>query len=189
MGENVSLSGDGSTDLETPGNLTYAWDFGDGGTTNDATGKNVQHAYLDPGVYKAKLTVTDPDGLSGSATATVTVTLPAGSVKPVAVIKVKPKRPGVDRKVRFVGKKSTGTGTLTYAWNFHNGGKKVDATGKKVKTFVRRVGMHKVTLTVTDSTGATAKKTVSYRVRHHYSNRDTTRTVSPDLFRGLISLW
>ncbi len=190
VGENVSLSGDGSTDLETPNNLTYAWDFGDGGTTNDATGKNIQHAYLNPGVYIAKLTVTDPGGLSGSDTETVTVTLPAGSVKPVAVIKVKPKRPGVDRKVRFVGKKSTGTGALTYAWNFHNGGKKVDGTGKKVKTFVRRVGMHKVTLRVTDSTGATAKKTVSYRVRHHYSNRGTTtRAVSPDLFRGLISLW
>ena len=106
------------------------------------------------------------------------------------VIKVKPKRPGADRKVRFVGKKSTGTGALTYAWNFHNGGKKVDATGKKVKTFMRRVGRHKVTLIVTDSTGATDKASKTFRVRAHYSNRSAApRTVDPELFRGLVSLW
>ena len=105
---------------------------------------------------------------------------------PVAHIRVKPKHPGVDRKVRFVGKKSTGTGALTYAWNFHNGGKKVDGTGKKVKTFVRRVGRHKVTLTITDSTGATAKATVRYRVRSHYSNRSM---VDVHRLRGLVSLW
>ena len=136
--------------------------------------------------------MSDPDGLNATATATVTVTQTGGpgATKPVAVIKVKPKRPGNDRKVWFVGKKSTGTGALTYAWNFHNGGKKVDGTGKKVKTFVRRVGRHKVTLTVTDSTGATARTTVSYRVRAHYSNRTApARTVDPEVFKGLISLW
>jgi PKD repeat protein len=194
VGQPVTLSAEGSTDAETPGNLTYSWDFGDGGTIKDATGKTVNHAYTKAGTYAAKVTVSDPEGLNDTATATVTVTQSGGpggpTAGPVARIRVKPKHPGTDRKVRFVGKKSTGTGTLTYAWNFHNGGTKVDGTGKKVKTFVRRVGLHKITLTVTDSTGATAKSTVSYRVRHHYANRvTTTRQVSPHLFRGLIRLW
>ena len=154
------------------------------------------HAFPKAGTYVAKVTVSDPDGLNAAAATSVRVTGPptgpptGPGTKPVAVIKVKPKRPGADRKVRFVGKKSTGTGALTYAWNFHNGGKKVDAKGKKVKTFMRRVGRHKVTLTVTDSTGATDKASKTFRVRPHYSNRTAApRTVDPDLFRGLVSLW
>ncbi|MDX6372160.1 MAG: immune inhibitor [Nocardioidaceae bacterium] len=193
-GQPVVFSAAGSTDAETPGALTYAWRFGDGTT---ASGVTATHAYASAGHYTARVTVTDPGGLTGAATVSVTVrsaVTPPGSgnasVRPVAVIKVKPKRPGTDRKVRFVGKRSTGTGALTYTWNFHNGGKRLDATGKKVKTFVRRAGVHMVTLTVTDSTGATAKQTVRYRVRHHYSNRAAlSRAVGQQLSRQLAGLF
>ena len=204
-GQTVSFSAAGSTDAETPNDLTYEWAFGDGTT---ATGKTAEHAYATAGSYSAKVTVTDPEGLAGSATVALTVSQqppgppgppgpPAppgtdgggGNTGPVAVIKVKPKRPGTDRKVRFVGKKSTGTGALTYAWNFHNGGKRLDATGKKVKTFMRRPGRHKVTLVVTDSTGAKAKTSLTYRVRRHYSNRSASRVVDPAQLRGLARLW
>jgi PKD repeat protein len=194
-GQPVAFSAAGSTDAETPGALTYAWRFGDGTTANGVT---ATHAYASVGRYTARVTVTDPGGLTGTATVSVTVrsavVTPPGSgnasVKPVAVIKVKPKRPGTDRKVRFVGKKSTGTGALTYAWNFHNGGRRLDGTGKKVKTFVRRAGLHMVTLTVTDSTGATAKSTVHYRVRHHHSHRAALgRAVGRQLSRQLAGLF
>ena len=36
-GADVALDGTNSTDAETPDTLTYAWDFGDGGDTVDAT--------------------------------------------------------------------------------------------------------------------------------------------------------
>ena len=195
VGQQVTLSAAGSTDAETPDNLTYSWSFGDGGTGKDASGQTVTHAFPQAGTYIAKVTVSDPDGLNDAATAVVTVTDDSsggggpGGAGPVAKIRVKPKHPGTDRKVRFVGKASTGTGALTYAWNFHNGGKKVDATGKKVKTFVRRPGRHKVTLTVTDSTGATDKQTVSYRVRTHFSNRSAQRAVAIGLYRQLASMF
>lgn len=52
----------------------YAWDLGDGTT---ATGANVSHSYASPGDYTARLTVTDNDGLTDSATASIRVMAPA----------------------------------------------------------------------------------------------------------------
>ena len=46
------------------------WEFGDGGM---AGGAKATHTYTAPGTYTAKVTVTDPSGLKGSATVTVTV--------------------------------------------------------------------------------------------------------------------
>jgi PKD repeat protein len=55
--------------------LTYAWDFGDGGT---ATTKDAMHTYTAVGVYYAKLTVRDGKGGVGTALSKVTVTPLAG---------------------------------------------------------------------------------------------------------------
>ena len=53
------------------GDLTYAWDFGDGGTadTLEAT-----HTYTEPGTYTAVLSVTDDQGLTGRGEVTIEVT-------------------------------------------------------------------------------------------------------------------
>ncbi|MBW8687925.1 PKD domain-containing protein [Chitinophaga sp. B61] len=49
-----------------PGNLTYQWDFGDGGT---ATGANpAPHSYKTRGVYNVKLTVTSDKGCTATRT-------------------------------------------------------------------------------------------------------------------------
>jgi PKD repeat protein len=185
VNQKVTLSAAGSTDAETPNNLTYSWDFDNGGTTKDATGKTATVSYSTTGVKHPKLTVSDPQGKTGTAAALVTVTKDGAG--PHAVIRVKPKHPGTDRKTRFVGKKSTGVGKLHYKWNFHNGGKKVDARGKKVKTFFRNAGRHKVTLTVTDSTGASDKASARFRVRHHFTNRVSADRATPaQLYRLLF---
>lgn len=75
----VQFDASASTDPEG-GALAYAWDFGDGAT---GTGRTASHSYTTNGSYTAKLTVTDPGGLTDSATrkisvgitATVTVTV------------------------------------------------------------------------------------------------------------------
>jgi PKD repeat protein len=138
------------------------------------------------------VTVSDPEGLTGTASATVTATA-AGSTpgaEPVATIKIRPQHPGTDRKVRFSARRSTGAGPLTFSWNFHNGGKRVDSKAIKVKVPVSRPGRHKVTLLVTDSSAATAKTTLTYRVRPHHAHRaGLPRAVGPDLFRALATLF
>ncbi|HEU4764892.1 MAG TPA: PKD domain-containing protein [Candidatus Eisenbacteria bacterium] len=73
----IQFNGTGSSDPDG-NNLTYAWDFGDGGTGSGAT---PTHAYTFPNNYLATLTVTD-DGspsLSDSDVASVSVlaTIPA----------------------------------------------------------------------------------------------------------------
>ncbi|NUO96699.1 MAG: lectin, partial [Nonomuraea sp.] len=65
----VTFSAAGSADPEG-GALTYAWDFGDGGT---ATTANPSHTYTADGTYTATLTVRDPEGLTGSAGVIVSV--------------------------------------------------------------------------------------------------------------------
>ncbi|MRG44240.1 PKD domain-containing protein [Chitinophaga sp. SYP-B3965] len=49
-----------------PGNLTYLWDFGDGGTASDAN--PAPHNYEAKGIYKVKLTVTSDKGCTATKT-------------------------------------------------------------------------------------------------------------------------
>src|SRR6185503_5694931 len=51
--------------------LTYAWEFGDGGT---GSGASISHAYNTAGTYTAKVTVSDGRGGTGQATLSVVVT-------------------------------------------------------------------------------------------------------------------
>ena len=53
--------------------LTYAWDFGDGGTS---TSQNPSHTYTTGGTFNAKVTVSDGKGGSASRTVAVTVLPP-----------------------------------------------------------------------------------------------------------------
>jgi hypothetical protein len=56
--------------------FTYAWSFGDGQT---GSGREPSHVYSQPGDYSVALTVTDPMGLTASATRVVSVAAaPAG---------------------------------------------------------------------------------------------------------------
>jgi outer membrane protein OmpA-like peptidoglycan-associated protein len=67
----VSLRGTGTDpDREIK---SYAWDFGDGGRSSD---QHATHVYRSPGNYTATLTVTDDDGMTGTASCMVQVSGP-----------------------------------------------------------------------------------------------------------------
>ncbi|HJX47810.1 MAG TPA: PKD domain-containing protein [Gaiellaceae bacterium] len=77
-GAPISVTGT-ATDPGLPGDvLTFAWDCDNNGTT-DATGATAACTYSFAGTYTAKLKVTDHDGGVGTATASVTVGLPAST--------------------------------------------------------------------------------------------------------------
>ncbi|MET8405935.1 ThuA domain-containing protein [Streptomyces sp900116325] len=65
----VQFSSAGTTDSDNDA-LTYAWDFGDGGTS---TAANPTYTYKKNGTYTATVTAKDPTGRTGSASVHVTV--------------------------------------------------------------------------------------------------------------------
>ncbi|MDQ6750703.1 MAG: PKD domain-containing protein [Actinomycetota bacterium] len=79
VGGAITLNGSASSDADSGGALTYAWDFdGDGGFEMAGAPAVLSHSFPNPGVYNIHLRVTDVDGGSGVATATLTVTAPGG---------------------------------------------------------------------------------------------------------------
>jgi len=67
----LTVSFDGGGSIDSDGSITsYAWSFGDGGTT---TGKSATHTYATAGTYTATLQVTDNLGATGTASVTIAV--------------------------------------------------------------------------------------------------------------------
>jgi glucose/arabinose dehydrogenase len=69
----VQFNGSGSTDPEG-GPLTYAWDLDGDGAYDDSTAANPTWTYVAQAQVQAGLRVTDPGGLSGTTSVTVTAT-------------------------------------------------------------------------------------------------------------------
>ncbi|MBC2840342.1 PKD domain-containing protein [Robiginitalea sp. SC105] len=67
----------GSNSLDDVGVVSYAWDFKDGGTSNEA---DPQYTFNTPGTYVVDLTVTDGD--SNSDTNSITIEVVAGPSQP-----------------------------------------------------------------------------------------------------------
>ncbi|MGH2945489.1 MAG: ThuA domain-containing protein, partial [Solirubrobacteraceae bacterium] len=147
------------TDPDGPsGHLTYAWDFGDGATSNS---QNVFHTYTEPGTYTATVTVTDVDGQTGTGEVDVTVT---ANEPPTVVATARPSSGAAPLLVRF---EATGTdpdgpsGQLAYAWEFGDGG----TSGERhVWHTYGQPGTYTATVTVTDGHGATGSAQVQVTV-------------------------
>ena len=74
----VTFNASGSSSPE--GTITaYEWDFGDGST---ASGVQATHTYKDPGLFKARLGITDSRGLRAFATVDISVSFKPGDVSP-----------------------------------------------------------------------------------------------------------
>ena len=68
-------------DGDSASELTYMWDFGDGGA--NAFGRNAEHTYREPGTYTATVTATDRLGAFDTAEVVIEVGDPPGNVPPV----------------------------------------------------------------------------------------------------------
>ena len=79
----LAVTFDGTASGDGDGSVVgYDWELGDG---TIGTGAVVSHAYAVPGRYTATLTVTDDDGGTGTASATVVVTPPVATGDAVSV--------------------------------------------------------------------------------------------------------
>ncbi len=125
---------------------TYAWTFGDGGTSTD---QNPSHEYATAGVFSAILTVSDSAAHTASALPlTVTVYAPlAAAASADATSGTMP------LTVHFSGSATGGAAPYTYAWNFGDGG---TSTDQNPSHEYGTAGAFSAVLTVTDSAFHTA---------------------------------
>ncbi len=142
--------------------VTYEWAFGDGFGSNDI---NPTHAYSEPGVYQATLTVVDNNALTASTatqiqivsdavtvTPIATATQPSPEQGPTAVIAA-PTQGTVAIPIPFDGSESFGPNPIvSYFWDFGDG---TNANAVTIQHPYDRVGQFNVTLTVTDNAGLT----------------------------------
>jgi PKD repeat protein len=136
--------------------LTYAWDFGDGGTSTALT---PTHTYTAAGQFNVSFTVTDSAAQTKKlnlAVQVATFTTLSFPSAPSANISVS----GPGQSVSF-SSSSAGNGTLTYAWDFGDG---ATASGANVSHVYASAGSYTVTVTVTDVTHQTLSKTLTIKV-------------------------
>lgn len=145
VGQTVNF--DSATSNDPDGDkLGYSWDFGDG---TSASGISAKHSYSKGGLYKVTLVVDDQkktDCSSSLNSQYVKInTPPVASTGPNLVC-------CVDDEVEFDGSKSIDADDdkLTYKWDFGDG---ETAEGPKVKHAYKKIGVYKVSLTVTDDSG------------------------------------
>ncbi|MFN7149971.1 MAG: PKD domain-containing protein, partial [Microthrixaceae bacterium] len=152
----VAFDGSGSTDPD--GSIaSYDWDFGDGGTSTEAS---PTHTYVAAGSYVAQLTVTDDDGATGVATQVIEV---APNLAPSASASATPTTGKAPLVVTFTGSGSTDDdGTIeSYAWDFGDGATSTEADPSHTYLLP---GSYLAVLTVTDEDGGVDTATVTIEV-------------------------
>lgn len=142
------------TDKSNPVNgtiSTYSWDFGDGTTGSGSSPVHTYNNVLSPTVT---LTVTNSNGCTASKQISNIVDAGAPLVPNFTVSdKFLCSAPGA----LTITNSTTGPGTLTYQWDFGDGGTASEASPAP-HTYTAR-GVYKVKLTVTSDKGCTATKT------------------------------
>jgi len=155
VGMAVTFNGSGSTDPDGT-IVSYDWDLGDGSMD---TGESVTHSYATTGSYDVTLTVTDNSGNTDSTT--LTITIAASNVPPVAVISGPSNgTEGVPVSLNGSGSSDADGTIVSYEWDFGDGSA---GSGETVShTYV--AGAYTVTLTVTDDMGATGEATMNISI-------------------------
>lgn len=148
--------------------LSYAWDFGDGGTS---TAQNPTHAFTKRGDVTVTLRVTDDHGATDDATRTVTVNAPpvakgvATAVSPGAG--QNPLIPIVGQQVTLASQSTDadGSGDITgYAWADHGGGAIGGDSANVLRAPYGSAGDKLVDLVVTDKDGTASRGLVTVTV-------------------------
>jgi PKD repeat protein len=143
------------TDSSTGSPTTWAWKFGDGGTSSS---QNPTHAYAATGTYDVELTVTNA---SGSNTLKRTSYITVGAPAPVANFTGTPTSITVGGTVNFT---DTSTGNPTsWLWSFGTG-QGTSTSGPTVAHAYNTAGTYTVSLTVTNSSGSNSVTKTNYIV-------------------------
>lgn len=163
-GQTVTFSSQ-VTDPENDTPFTYAWTFGDGGTSTEA---NPTHIYRAAGTYTVRLEVTDRRGAKGTKEKTVTVIqTPAPTV---TALTLTPTAPEVDQNVTFTAQATTPQDAPITRWKWDFGDGTVQefpsaATTHTVTHKYTAAGTYTVSVQAQNAGGWSAPKTLTIYVR------------------------
>ncbi len=156
----LTVAFDGSASSDPDGTIvSYDWDFGDGVVE---VGSIVSHTYSAMGTYTARLTVTDNDGLTGSAIESIRAIGP--NEIPHADFQFSPTTGIYPCQITFdAGSSHDPDGTIVhYGWDFGDGSR---GSGRVVTHTYNRWGTFFINLTVRDDTDLTDTKVGSIEIR------------------------
>lgn len=144
--------------------LTYRWTFGDG---TSEQGRQVAHAWTQPGTYPVTLTVSDARGRTDEATTTIRVGTPNRAPTADVVATTPSGDPADEASVGTTilfsaeGSSDPDGDPLTYDWRLGDG---TSAEGAEVGHAFQAPGRYPVTVTVTDPEGASDEATLPFPV-------------------------
>ena len=149
---------------ENDDSLTYAWDFGEGSTSNLISAGNT---FTAEGEYEVSLIVSD-----GAKTDTEKITITITDGSPVISYTYSIEEGGSPFKVNFDASSSEDPegGNLIYAWDFGNGSNDNEAV---TSTTYSDDGEYTVTLTITNESGKEATETFTIKVGSSVCNFNT----------------
>jgi chitodextrinase len=143
------------------GRNTLRWDFGDGGsvTTTELT---VSHVYTEAGTYVVTLSVVESDETIDPQDATTITVTQRPNAAPSASFTFTPSSPVAGEQVSFAGGSDPDGDSVTRLWDFGDG---TTDTGPAPSHAYVSAGEYTVTLTVTDSHGASTQTFQSVTVQ------------------------
>lgn len=139
------------TDLSTGSITSWAWTFGDGGTS---TVQNPSRQYTSAGTYTVSLTVTGPGGSDGETKVNYITVNPC--TPPTAEFVGSPTSGDYPLNVTFTNQS---TGATSYSWTFGDGGTSTAANPSHTYT---AAGTYTVSLTATNSCGSDVETKTDY---------------------------
>ncbi|GEM_PF-2771656 len=147
----------------------YEMDFDGNGTYDfvSTSSGSVSYTYGQAGSYTATLKVTDNDGLSGTATVSITVNNPTGTNPLVADANCSPSSVTVGETVTLTGSAIGGSGSyIAYIWDYEGDGEYdwASTTTGTITHIYDTAGSYSPTVMVVDSGGLTDTDSASLTV-------------------------
>lgn len=164
--------------------LTYAWNFGDGGFSQE---QNPLYLYASPSNYTAVCTVTDPSGRQAQDSEVITVTSAPPTL--TAELLASPETGEAPLLVQFTARGIGGNGPYTYQFVFGDGnGGLGQGWSYSIANNYLNPGTYLAEVAVTDLDGETATDQVTIIVTPPTAQLGTVRGVVRDVVT-LLPVW